>query len=316
MSFSLLIILVQTLIMYFLLDIYFQRGEFSIESSGGTALWKIVIGPIIGAVVSTLIWLLTYRKDRKKDQRDKQTLNLQRVGYLRHLSKSALHSLSPQVTYITEFATEIGKNPYEVGMLKMSIFSDLNRIVNKLDLEQHYHSYLIFCGSADKNGEKFRKLIAAFDYANKQVEEIPVVMESAKSYYYERVKSYQQKSDIVENHVLSLIQRNLTSEAIFFKQLSNLRKSFGELRAKSNVSNGLEFHHDNYIQELKKLCGEFVKEDIVLIQILALTKEMSLLVNEIKGNNLEFGKAMAAIGRKLNIVVCRLPSNFEWLKEK
>ena len=125
-------------------EFYFQSGEFLGDQGG---FWKDFLG--IG--IPLLIFYLTVVYDKVKEKTNKRAFEIDKLRYLNHLLDGIQRFAIDFHASCNILANTIQGNPNLVGGLTMSSFDDLIRIVDKINHEEHFHSYSKHIG--DRNIE-------------------------------------------------------------------------------------------------------------------------------------------------------------------
>lgn len=155
-------------------------------SDWGWDLLNAVLGAAIGSGVTIWSVYLTFRKDRKKERKDKEQFQIEKVRYFQSLVKSVLIKLKPQIEYYQDIYKKIIQNPLVLPSLDLEQLNDLERLVHKVNQEDYYHAYLGQFGVSEESIKEFRRIYMALDFFESETNLIIEIYRRATDLDHER----------------------------------------------------------------------------------------------------------------------------------
>ena len=176
--------------MIFLFDIIFQSGEFydnwvfSLtdiipEVAGG------IIGGLIGVWSAVLIFNRTIKKDREKEQEKQKSFEIDKLKYLALLLTNSIKTIENLIKGMDGFREEIQKDSIRFPLLETASIHDLERIVTRINQEEHYHAYL-----NQLKSEEIGTIFMLIDYFYDSYKLFWSLIEKAQKYDYELKKDF------------------------------------------------------------------------------------------------------------------------------
>ncbi|WP_028666475.1 hypothetical protein [Runella zeae] len=133
--------------MIFLFDIIFQSGEFYSETGfSWTEIIPDVVGNLIGGFIGagSAIWLYyrSIKKDKEKEIEVQLEFEKNKLRYLQHLIGRSISTIEHLIKGLDKFIQTIEEDNITFPELISAPLHDLERIVHRINQEEHYHSYL------------------------------------------------------------------------------------------------------------------------------------------------------------------------------
>jgi hypothetical protein len=137
-----------------------------------SSFWVSLSGSFIGTATALLVFFLESRRERNRVRSKKKENYRNGLLYFKLLLKGIVRSVNSQAEAYKDHAEEIINNPFQVIALKISTTHDIDRILNKSDLERLLQSYLQEYGSGIENIKEFKDIISCLDYLDSTISEI------------------------------------------------------------------------------------------------------------------------------------------------
>ncbi len=146
------------------MDIVFQFGEYEITQ---TASNSVGIVAFISPLVALGLYFLKKNHDSKKEKKDKVEKSNDLLSYFRVLYDQILSESQKQADAYKEHSTNIKNKPSEFQILRFFVVGDLNRILEKLNHEQFFHSYIRNSkGTKEESINNIKSIFSFLDYLN------------------------------------------------------------------------------------------------------------------------------------------------------
>jgi hypothetical protein len=191
-----------------LLDIVFQSGEFiSPQSNFWSDIIKAVIPLIISSAVTLAAVYITFNKNKKREEVKKGQFQTDKNIYFKTLIKNALGYLKPQIILLKTWAQGIINDPTIMPPMKIRISNDLERLVNRINQEEHYYAYLECFKNIDADivTEEFRKIYACLDYFNASMSLMKSAYEDASNHDHELRMDFSKRAEKLINAIDAII---------------------------------------------------------------------------------------------------------------
>ena len=172
--------------MIFLFDIIFQSGEFSgDDNSFWTDLLVGILGAGVGAYTTIWVYLQSLKKEKLKEEIKKKEFEKDKLRYLQHLINKSLSTIDHLITGLDKFIQTIEEDNITFPELISAPLHDLERIVHRINQEEHYHSYL----NQLKNDD-ITVIFGIIDYFYDSYTEIRKSLEKSQRYDFDRKQEY------------------------------------------------------------------------------------------------------------------------------
>lgn len=126
------------------MDIVFQSGEF-VNSDEGNKFWDVLIA-IVGAAIGTYGAIWVYKRQtqdaKEKVESERKEQQLQKVAFLKNSVSDSKSQIESQISCYEEFVSNISENDYFIPSLMEPPLKDLDLLINKINREDFFHSYL------------------------------------------------------------------------------------------------------------------------------------------------------------------------------
>lgn len=171
----------------------FQSGDFYTQDSSG--LLKSLLGALIGSATSLFVFYRSSSRDKKKAAKLKTESETNTLKYCSALIESILLFGEKQSTAYKEYANDIKEKPLDFHQYRKIIAEDLNRVLNHMNAEQIFHSYITRFGNSREQVTKFQKLFARLDFLYKLYEMANISAEKYTSHLESKLLRYKELSE-------------------------------------------------------------------------------------------------------------------------
>ncbi len=216
--------------------------------------WLDLFNTIIGAAIGTgaTIWALyrTFKNDKQKDETKRIQFQKEKLKYLQSLIRSIEKGLPIQIEHFKTYANKIRENALKLPLLTYIPLNELDRIVNKIDQEDYYHSYLGEFGDSQNVIDEFRDIISTLNYFDGNMTIIKGSLQKSFDFDYERKISLKNIIEKSMDDAAGLLINNeiLENENEFWSFINDTMIEFHE---KKTEHSDLKFYHENFIEPLK-----------------------------------------------------------------
>lgn len=229
-----------------MIQFFFQSGEFiSTANNFWFDIFKAVIGPILGGIISFLIaYYIFYRttKTRKQEEEDlKIEKRKENVKYFQTLLNKCYRGSQFMIDSFKKCSEENSKNFYKFIENDKISLNDFDRLINKLDQQLHYNSYIEIIKTSDSNVQ-FMKLYGYMDFFLLNINTIEKIIADRVSACFDEQLEYR---DIIDDAIRSLLQ--FTVEPSYLSSHAALIKEMGEI---FTLANSVE---DGNIEEYERV---------------------------------------------------------------
>ncbi len=216
--------------------------------------WLDLLNTIIGAAIGSgaTIWALyrTFQNDKQKDEDRRVQFQKEKLKYLQSLIRSIEKGLPLQIEHFKTYADKIRKNSVDLPLLTYIPLNELDRIVNKINQEDYYHSYLGEFGDSQSLIDEFRDIISTLNYFDGNITIIKDSLRKSFDFDYERKNSLK---NIVEKSMDDaaglLINNEILKNANEFWSFIN--DTMIEFHEKKTEYSDLKFYQENFVEPLK-----------------------------------------------------------------
>jgi hypothetical protein len=156
--------------MVLFLDIVFQSGEFN--NPDNSFCYDVLIGFIsacFGFVSAYFALRITFNNDRKKEDKKHEKLQKEKILYFKALVINVIKTIKAQIAHIVAFSDTLKNNPLEMPLLTEMTENDVERLVNRINQEEYFHSYIGIFTINSNVFEEFRNLYANLDFFDKSI---------------------------------------------------------------------------------------------------------------------------------------------------
>jgi hypothetical protein len=235
-----------------LLDIIFQSGDFFNQDQGWLQNFLITtLGAAIGSGATIWAVYLAFNQDKKKDEWKRIQFQKEKMKYLQSLIRNINRDLRIQIDAFKTQSDTINAAPLNLPRLSQVPFNDIERVVDKLNLEEYYHSYLNEFGDSQEYIDEFRKIVSFLDYAYGNLVMIKDSFQKTCTYDYEaKVKLKDMIEKALDDVASMLIFPEVVAQHDFFNFLNESLVTFHAQRDASDNAD-LKFYHDNFIHVVK-----------------------------------------------------------------
>ena len=283
-----------------LIDIIFQSGEFiNPDNNWWQDLLNTILGAAIGSGATIGAVYITFKKDRNKEENKKVQFQIEKIKYFKSLIKNTTSDLKAQIGFIKDLADAINKDPFDLPLLEVRTFNDLDRLVHKVNQEEYYHAYLGQFGSSDDLIEEFRKIYSLIDFFDASVQMVKEMFKSAQGFDSDRKMKYLEQFESTLDNIVAniLINKNLAqhTEMIRFMDAVVVKYHQG-LTERSDI----KYAQENFVNALKTGIINYGKTIPEINSLLMNLKNLTILYSNIQVQNKYMSEQLLAQYKYLN----------------
>ncbi len=281
-------------------EIIFQFGEFYTKSNSWIfSLITTIIGAGIGSSVTIWVLYATFKHNKKIESEKLLQSHEHKIKYLRSNIKSILNNLEIQIKSFGDFAENIKKNPLYLPTIKQVPLNELDRVVNKLNLEEYYISYIAVFGTDDNIVEEFREIISMLNFFEGNIAIFKNTLQTPFNLDNERKIKF---AEIVEDSMddIATILNNTeieNNDNDFWQFLNSTMLKYTE-----NLVDpaDLKYINDNYLEIVKKGILPFSKTVIQVHPLLMKLKRSTYIYNDIIFQNNQISTNFEILNKKMD----------------
>lgn len=238
--------------MFSLLQITFETGNLYPPSE--SSWWLDLLNAVIGAAIGSgaTIWALyrTFKNDKKKEEEKRIQFQKEKLKYLQSLIRSIEAGLRLQIDHFKTYAEKIISNPVDLPLLTYVPLNELDRIVNKINQEDYYHSYLGEFGNTQLIIDEFRDVISTLNYFDGNLVIIKDSLKKSFDFDYERKISLKGIVEKAMDDAAGLLINNeiLENENDFWEFINTQMIEFHQ---KTLDRQDLKFYQENFVEPVK-----------------------------------------------------------------
>lgn len=208
---------------------------------------------IIGIGIPLLVFFITVRRDKRKEHKKKRQIQNDKLYYLASLVESSIKIAKQQNQYVAESVEKNKTSPLEFHALSILSFKDLERVVNKLNLEEYLLAYVSCFGKDTDSIKSFRNIVSQIDFLLSTFDNIIDSHAQHQKYDYERKKKLARLWQDSNSRIDSILDFSKELDSGFSKKFLELYGGF--LKENENPYD-LKYYHDKLIKPLHKLLVE------------------------------------------------------------
>lgn len=273
-----------------ILSIIFEYGGY--YADGSISWWGDLSVAVVGALISSLFTVFalykTFKKDKEKEDIRRIQFQVEKLKYFQSLIHSILNGLKNQNEFYKDFSNELRKDLFKIPIQKFISFNELKRVVDKLNLEDYYHSYLSEFGDNKEIITEFKQIISCLDYFNSQIELYRDSLVKSNNFDFERktrlrniiVKVQDEMSDMI-------INKDLQKYEGFCGFINEFYVNFYK---NIPATYDLKYLHDNFVMEIKNDLLEYAKVIPEASHAHTQLKNSSILFKEISLQNVKLAE--------------------------
>lgn len=184
-------------------------------------------------------------------------------------------------------------------LLKLVPLNELDIIVNKLNQEKYYHSYLNEFGDSKEVIDEFGNIISILNYFYNDVNLIKDSLQKSFEHDYERKFALKSIIDkLVEDSAEILINAEIKeTQKGFWDYINGIMVDFYD--KKSGMSD-IKFYQENFVEPLKKGLLPYAQTVPVAHHLIVQTKNASVLHFDIISHNLKVADDFEDTYKKMN----------------
>lgn len=201
---------------------FFQSGEFLAEA--GTDYLDLLF-QVIAAFIGVGGALYIFYKQRKQEFHKKESERIayerDKLKYLRYLFYDSLREVEMLCESITESSKEFNdSNGTIFPLIAITAGNSLDRVVNKINQEEHFHAYLNQISDDD-----ISEILTYFDYFNLQIKQLIEMLDKIFLTQSEGRRKFEEKFDHTQEMIAHLLSEKGISIPLY-NSIDALQKDF------------------------------------------------------------------------------------------
>jgi hypothetical protein len=271
-----------------MLNIIFQFGDFLSEGGESNSWWLDLLNSVIGAAIGSgaTIWALyrTFKQDKKKEEVKRIQFQKEKLKYFQSLLRTITSGLKLQIEHFKSYAIKIKNNPVDLPLLTYVPLNELDRIVNKLNQEDYYHSFLGEFGDNQIVVDEFRDIISTLNYFDGNLLIIKDSLKKSFDFDYERKISLKNIIDKSMDDAAALLINNdiIQSHNALWNFINTQMIEFHE---KTTDKADLKFYYENFVEPLKNGLIEYAVTIPLAHYLIIQLKNATMLYHSIQSHN-------------------------------
>lgn len=211
---------------------------------------------IIGVSIPLIVFYLTIRYDKKKDDKKKDEIQQEKLLYFASLIKGVVSISEIQNNFLIEFLDKIHSDPLKFHPLRTTPLTDLERIVNRLNLEEYFLAYTSRFKNSSDTIREYKNIISDVDFLFNSYKSIVEYLEKRQKLDHGR----RIKIEELHREITSLLDTILTQaergQWSFGKDFLQLHSDFVQ---NQNDKYDLQYYHDSFLAPVNKLLIDYMK---------------------------------------------------------
>lgn len=240
---------------------------------------KNIISALIGTGTALLVFYLTLKSNRKKEDAKSQEENENRIRHFSNLIKSSIEHIETITSNLDKMVTK-----YEVDLInfQLLIFSpnkSFNRLEKLLKNENYFLSYINSFGEGKiKN---FNYISSEVDFFSMQITQLWKMVEKSQNFDFERKKKFKEQV----NDLMNLTAWLTKQEGLLKKNdIDKLNLYIKEFYDKPTDEMNLSYFHQFIRRVLEKVLINYSDNQTILSH-LPKFRDTSILFKEIQAQN-------------------------------
>ena len=242
--------------------------------------FKDLISALIGTLSALLIFYLTLRHDKKKDQKLEKQQNLRRLNYLSNLVTSVKNQTITFKNNLDKNIENFNDDKLHFHQMVKNPNSSLHRLDEIINDENYFLAY--FQEYGETNVKKYNNMSLQIDYFIAQEKQVYEMNEAAQKFDYNRKAAFVSNINNLMNRASFLPKQPGLLEEGYIRELNNIFEYYNNnLKDLSD----LQFQYSHMIRPIieRVLIHNLDKPEIR--ELIAEFKNASILFNEIKLQN-------------------------------
>lgn len=272
--------------------------------------FKDLISALIGTGTALLIFYMTLKADRRKEEKDEDEQNKRRLGYLSNVATATKNQAESFITNLKKSISDFESDDLNFHLLTKNPNSSLARLSEILNNENYFLAYFKKYGK--QNLKKYNSISLQVDFFVEQEKQIWEMTQIAQTFDYNRKQSFVRAVNDLMNRTAGLFQINLLEQ----KYLIEINRIFKDFYDNVGDMSDLEFHYSRFIRPMMENILIKNVDKPIIIELVSEFKNVSNLFNEIKLQNQNHNKSQKEILKRYEESLLFFQRDAEELIEK
>jgi hypothetical protein len=260
----------------------------------------------IGAATALLVFFLTSKRDRNKEQSKKDDERGDKMSYLKNLLTNVVTLTEHQSKNLDEHIEKVKTNDIDFHLMTFIPLTDFIRAIETLSKEDCFIAFNQYYKDKFDTTKIFEKALSNIDFLHAEFMEVPEILKKAQQFDYERKLQYKDTVDktisLVGNLLFS-VRRNIRPP------FDLLDKLFLEFMEGLKNHSDLNYYHHKFVLPINDLFVDYLSDsnNSVSQEILTIaenSRNANQLYNTIKLSNREVGLDMTQINDLVKYIIC------------
>ena len=210
---------------------------------------------LIGSGTALLVFYLTTRRDRSKEQKKRQDEREDRISYLKSLLNSIVQVATLQRDNLANYVRKITDNPVDFHLLTSVPLTDFVRAIEVLNKEDYYSAFNKHYKNKINAPFTFNRIISNVDYLHVQFLAVQDMLKKSQQFDYKRKLLYKTIVDRAINTTGNLLIQRKESMPPIFKQMDEILFQF--MQGLTDPSN-LPYHDKKFVVKMDELLVSYL----------------------------------------------------------
>jgi len=238
-----------------------------------------LVSALIGMGGALLIFYLTLKNDKKKEDKKNKETNKNRIRHFSNLSNSSTNHIETIIYNLNEMIAKYDVDELTFQLLPFSPNKSLDRIEKLLKNENYFLAYVDEFG--DKKVKTFNNISFKIDFFIMQVEQIWEMIKASQKFDYERKIKFKNQVNELMNSTAWLTKQ---SDILSVEDIDEIGKMITDFYDDFTNGNDLEYYYKFIRKVLEDVLINYTDNKTVL-EILPQFRTASNLFIEIKAQN-------------------------------
>lgn len=203
---------------------------FAFGFSGGAGSGNYIIDKVLPSLIGTgsalLIFYLTTKRDRNKEQKDKLEEREDKITYLKSLVDNIIVVTTQQRDHLSKHVRKIRENNVDFQLMTFVPLTDFNRAIEILNKEEYYLSYSKYFKEKIDTAKTFNALQANIEYLDAQFFEIKEILRKSQQFDHERKEHFKELIDKSMSITGDILLQNKDDMPQIFKDIDEILLNF------------------------------------------------------------------------------------------
>ncbi|MBP6024512.1 hypothetical protein [Ferruginibacter sp.] len=280
--------------------------------------WFKDYGSIIGNVITILLFIIAFYKDKAKNRKKEEKTKTEKLKYLASLVNGSIKSAKLNKDNIQETSNAFKSEPALFHLIKINTYYDIKRVVEKLNLEEYYLAYVTHFEKRKNTTIEFQKIITCLDTLFDMFNEIIKQAERASINDFDRKKVLNGLGDEVHNLIEKIL--HLVEDSKMPQSFKSLLKQPIEKWSKEKNKTNIQLFFDILCVPLYNIVSDFHSQNqlhtpLDFILLLERLKTIKIEFDFIKSGNIIYSESLEMQIGEIDKTIGTLEINSKDLRE-